>query len=168
MARSLITVMQDTCKVQVLVGQPKPNNLAVTAPNPVLSTGFDGSETRVPSGYTKGLRLLTSAFLCSIASLGKNFEHRQSAQSLALGAWHHSGSASSRGVSRSFAPKALGCLWVSRRLGYRVLRALNPSQPHLVVSGRFEYTNDREHGTQRIRRAVVNRSLRERDELRSL
>ena len=38
-------------------------NLAVTGPNPVPSTCFDGSETLVPSGYRESRGHLASAFL---------------------------------------------------------------------------------------------------------
>ena len=37
---------------------------------------FDGSEIRLPQGYTKGRRPETSAFLRSIASCRNNFERR--------------------------------------------------------------------------------------------
>jgi hypothetical protein len=60
------------------------HNPAVTGFNPLHSTCFDGSETRVPSGYTKGRRLRTSAFSRSIASSGNDFRHHRPSLPLAL------------------------------------------------------------------------------------
>ena len=47
-------------------------NYEVAGPNPVPATCFEGSEIRLPSGYTKGRHLRMSAFLRSIASSGYN------------------------------------------------------------------------------------------------
>ena len=60
------------------------NNPTVTDPNPDHSTCFDGSETRLPSGYTKGRHLRVTAFSRSIASSGNDFEQRRPSRSLGL------------------------------------------------------------------------------------
>ena len=54
------------------------HNPPVAGSHPARSTCFDGSETRVPSGYTKGRRPRTSAFSRYIASSGNHFEHTAS------------------------------------------------------------------------------------------
>lgn len=56
----------------------------------VRTTCFDGSETDLPSGYTKGRRPETSAFLRSMAGSGDNFELLlQSASEKRVGRFDH-------------------------------------------------------------------------------
>ena len=81
------------------------------------STCFDGSETRVPSGYTKGRHLWMAAFPRSITSSGNHFEHRLGSRSLRLGEAHVSPSPRARRRSAPISPETLGCLCVSPRPG---------------------------------------------------
>jgi hypothetical protein len=93
------------------------HNPAVVGPNSKQATCFDGSEIRLPSGYTKGRRPETSAFLRSIASSGNDFGRRGRSLFGDLG--------QSRATRRCpwlrpvdpISAQSLGCLAVSRRLG---------------------------------------------------
>ena len=104
------------------------HNLEVTGSNPVRATCFDGSETRLPSGYTRGRHLRVTAFLRSIASCGNDFERRLPSRSLPPSV--------PRGFLRrpTHAPvtpilrETLGRLSVSPSPGYTVLRAINRSR----------------------------------------
>ena len=92
------------------------------------STCFPGSEIRLPQGYTKGRRPETSAFSRSIASCGNNFARRGKSLSYDLAVTRDSRRANPLGHRGLIWAKTLGSLGVSRRLGYRVLRALLRSQ----------------------------------------
>ncbi len=64
----------------------------------------------------------------SIASPGNHFEHRRPSRSLRLAPPRDIPVARQRWVSAPISPETLGCLSVSPRLGYRVVRALDRSQ----------------------------------------
>ena len=107
----------------------KSHNPRVADPNPFPATCFLGSEIRLPQGYTKGRRPETLAFLRSIASSGNDL--RRGGESLCgeFGLARESRRPDWLGDRGLFWTKTLGRLKVSRCLGYRVLRALNGSQP---------------------------------------
>ena len=65
------------CSIRTGDGQrERLDNPAVAGSHPIPSACFDGSETKIPSGYTKGRCLRVSAFSRSIASSGNDFEQR--------------------------------------------------------------------------------------------
>ena len=81
------------------------------------TTCFDGSETPLPSGYTKGRHLRVTAFSRSIASSGNDFQHRLSSQNLLLATPRDSRRAIRRRPDCPISAKTLGCLCVARGLG---------------------------------------------------
>ena len=93
------------------------HNLEVVGSNPAPATCFDGSETDLPSGYTKGRHLRMAAFSRSIARSRKHFEHRVASQSLRLGGTRDISFAPARLRPGPISPKTLGRLCVSPRLG---------------------------------------------------
>jgi hypothetical protein len=115
--RRLLVADGRTAEALRAAGSVTLDNPAVTDPNPAPPTCFDGSETRVPSGYTKGRHLRMAAFSRSIASSGNHFEHRVGSRSLRLGTSRDILVASTRRRSSPILPKTLGCLCVSPRLG---------------------------------------------------
>ena len=74
------------------------------------TTCFDGSETRLPSGYTKGRHLRVTAFSRSIASFGNDFEQRRRSRSLRLAPPPEIFVAGPLRVSPPISPKTLGRL----------------------------------------------------------
>ena len=93
------------------------------------ATCFPGSEIRLPQSYTKGRRPETSAFSRSIASFGNQLRRVGESLSRSLGRSRDSRRPIWRSCRGPILPKTLGRLGVSRRLGYRLLRPLNRSQP---------------------------------------
>jgi len=93
------------------------HNLRGARSHPDHSTCFDGSEIRVPSGYTKGRHLRMTAFSRSIASSGNHFKHRLVSRSLRLAPSRDVPVARPRRCSRPISPETLGSLCVSPRLG---------------------------------------------------
>ncbi|HUG66161.1 MAG TPA: hypothetical protein VMM76_00315, partial [Pirellulaceae bacterium] len=77
---------------------------------------------------TKGRRPDTPAFSRSIASSGNEFECRGESRMGHLDIERDSSRINSRRRTWLISAKSLGCLGVSRRSGYRVLRALFRSQ----------------------------------------
>lgn len=86
------------------------HNLEVVGSNPAPATCFDGSETRVPSGYTKGRHLRVTAFSRSIASCGNDFEHCRPSQSLRLAPPRDILSRQAIRFPTPLSPETLGCL----------------------------------------------------------
>ncbi len=108
-------------------------------------SSFD-SELRLPQGYTKGRRPETSAFLRSIASGSNEFECRGKSLSGDLDASRDSRRANPLGHRGLIRAKTLARLSVSRRLGYRVLRALFRSQQAWLQSASGSNRHERNIG----------------------
>ena len=83
----------------------------------LLTTCFDGSETPLPSGYTKGRHLRVTAFSRSIASCGNDIGNPAASRSLLLATPRDSRRAIRRRPDGPISAKTLGCLCVARGLG---------------------------------------------------
>jgi hypothetical protein len=107
---------------------PAGHNLAVTGSNPIPSTCFDGSETRLPQGYTKAGVQRRRPFRVPGPVPATSSGHGASLEAM-LSA-HRARRPARQFVSlvAPFSTKTLGCLCVSRRLGLRLSIALNRSE----------------------------------------
>ena len=93
------------------------HNLEVVGSNPAPATCFDGSETRLPSGYTKGRHPRVTAFSRSIASSGNDFERRRWSRFGDLDPSRATPWPALRSSADPISAETLDCLSVSRRLG---------------------------------------------------
>ena len=82
--------------------------------NPVPATCFDGSETGLPQGYSKGRRRETLAFSRSVASCGNGFERRELSLSSDLNVARDAWRSDTRCPPEPIPAESLGCLSVSR------------------------------------------------------
>ena len=95
----------------------------------VHTTSSPGFEIERPWGYMKGRRPETLAFLRSRASSGNELRRGQSHRALGRKIGRDSYRPNFAGHQGPFSAKTLASLGLSRRPGYRLLRALNRSQP---------------------------------------
>ncbi len=93
------------------------HNRWVGNPHSEPVTCFDGSEIRLPLGYTEGRRREALAFSRSIAISGKDFEGRTWSRFDELGQTRATHSPRRRCVIKPISAQSLGCLSVSPRLG---------------------------------------------------